>query len=108
MTGLESNQTTIKSLSNVNLSSVPTGLHGAGSETSVVDERDNNDHLTNDLMGRTLSRLRLMPCAGIIMGTLSGVFFATAGFIVKLVPNVNPVQIVVTRFVAAVPLSLLF
>jgi ABC-type uncharacterized transport system permease subunit len=30
---------------------------------------------------------------------LSGVFFATAGFIVKLVPKVNPIQIVVTRFV---------
>ena len=94
MTGLESNQTTIYSLSNVNLSVVPNGLHGAGSETSVVDS---HGLPPIDLMGRTLNRLRLMPCAGIIMGMLSGICFATAGFIVKLIPDVNPVQIVVTR-----------
>lgn len=101
MTGLESNQTTIQSLSNVNLSVVPTGshLHGAGSESSVADTSGPSTAAPNDLMGRTLNKLRRMPCAGIIMGMLSGVFFATAGFIVKLVPNVNPVQIVVTRFV---------
>lgn len=94
MTGVESNQTTIRSLSNVNLSSVPV----VGNEEGSVAER-NGGKSGNDVMGRTLLRLRRMPCAGIIMGMLSGVFFATAGFIVKLVPNVNPVQIVVTRLV---------
>lgn len=102
MTGVESNQTTIKSLSNVNLSSVPGGgFNEEGSVPSVVENSDINGERNsgNDLMARTLSRLRRMPCAGIIMGMLSGIFFATAGFIVKLVPNVNPVQIVVTRLV---------
>lgn len=102
MTGVESNQTTIKSLSNVNLSSVPGGgFNEEGSVPSVVENPDINGgrNSGNDLMARTLLRLRRMPCAGIIMGMLSGIFFATAGFIVKLVPNVNPVQIVVTRLV---------
>ena len=103
MTGVESNQTTIKSISNVNLSSVPeSGFHEAGSVPSVIENSDINGttNTGDDLMGRTLLRLRRMPCAGIIMGMLSGIFFATAGFIVKLVPNVNPVQIVVTRLVS--------
>lgn len=56
----------------------------------------------HDLHGSALHRLRSVPCAGILLAMLSGVFFATAGFIVKLVPKVNPIQIVVTRFVQIV------
>lgn len=51
----------------------------------------------DDLMSRILAKFRSLPCAGIILAMLSGIFFATAGFIVKLVPNVNPIEIVVTR-----------
>lgn len=50
-----------------------------------------------DLSTRIISRLRVIPCAGILLAMLSGVFFATAGFIVKLIPNINPIQIVVSR-----------
>ena len=42
---------------------------------------------------RTLAGL---PCSGIGLGLLSGLFFATAGFIVKLV-KVNPIEIVISR-----------
>jgi len=50
-----------------------------------------------DMSSRIISKLRNIPCAGIVLAMLSGIFFATAGFIVKLVPMVNPVEIVVTR-----------
>lgn len=39
-----------------------------------------------------------IPCSGIGLGLLSGVFFATAGFIVKLIP-LNPIEIVISRSV---------
>ena len=50
-----------------------------------------------DLSTRIISRLREIPCAGVVLAMLSGIFFATAGFIVKLIPEVNPIQIVVSR-----------
>ena len=56
----------------------------------------------HDLHDSAINRLRSVPCAGILLAMMSGVFFATAGFIVKLVPKVNPIQIVVTRFVEIV------
>ena len=52
-----------------------------------------------DKLTRLVNYFRKIPCAGIIMALFSGLFFATAGFIVKLVPNVNPIQIVVSRSV---------
>lgn len=55
------------------------------------------DILQEDLSTRIISKLRVIPCAGILLAMLSGVFFATAGFIVKLIPNINPIQIVVSR-----------
>jgi hypothetical protein len=42
---------------------------------------------------KTLSGI---PCSGIALGLLSGVFFATAGFIVKLI-DINPIEIVISR-----------
>lgn len=46
---------------------------------------------------KLMLRLRALPAAGVIMGVMSGVFMATAGFITKLVPDVHPVQLVVGR-----------
>lgn len=48
---------------------------------------------------RFMAKLRTIPCAGIFLGMLSGIFFATASFIVKMVPDVHPVEVVVTRYV---------
>lgn len=50
-----------------------------------------------DSMTRMLLRLRGIPCAGILLAMLSGMFFAFAGFIVKLIPEVNPIEIVICR-----------
>lgn len=47
-----------------------------------------------EVLIKTLTRI---PCSGIGLGLLSGVFFATAGFIVKLIP-VNPIEIVISRY----------
>ena len=57
---------------------------------------------TPDLMTRVLQRLRHIPCAGLVLAMLSGIFFATAGFIVKMIPDVNPIQIVISRSVSLI------
>ena len=54
-----------------------------------------------DAMTRVLNKLRTLPCAGLVLAMLSGVFFATAGFIVKLIPDVNPIEIVISRYAFA-------
>ena len=46
---------------------------------------------------RLITKLRGIPCGGILLALLSGVFMASAGFIVKLIPKVNPIEIVITR-----------
>lgn len=45
---------------------------------------------SDDRIVNCFRRARKVPCIGIILGLLSGVFAATAGFIVKLVPNIHP------------------
>lgn len=50
-----------------------------------------------DSMTRIVERLRGIPCAGLVLAMMSGIFFATAGFIVKLIPDVNPIEIVISR-----------
>ena len=42
-------------------------------------------------------RLKRIPCAGIGFGILSGSIFAAGSLIVKLLPNINPVEIVISR-----------
>ena len=54
-----------------------------------------------DLLSVLVHKLKRLPCAGIVLGLMAGVMSSIAAFIVKLVPAVNPVQIVVTRSVAA-------
>lgn len=61
-----------------------------GVSSAVESEND-------DLSTRIVRKLRVIPCAGVILAMLSGVFFATAGFIVKLIPDINPIQIVICR-----------
>ena len=51
----------------------------------------------DDFMTRTLDKMRVIPCAGIVLSIMSGIFFATAGFIVKMIPEVNPIEIVISR-----------
>lgn len=46
-----------------------------------------------------VERLKRIPCSGILLGVLSGFFFATAGFIVKLILNINPIEVVISRSV---------
>jgi drug/metabolite transporter (DMT)-like permease len=46
---------------------------------------------------RLLEKSKVIPCAGIFLALVSGTIFATAGFIVKLLPDVNPLEIVVVR-----------
>ncbi|KAI1285164.1 Solute carrier family 35 member G1 [Halotydeus destructor] len=43
------------------------------------------------------TEIQRLPCFGILLGLLSGVFAATGGFIVKLLPDVHPVEVVVAR-----------
>ncbi|KAI1290288.1 Solute carrier family 35 member G1 [Halotydeus destructor] len=42
-------------------------------------------------------KLRAIPLAGILVAILSAIVFATAGFTVKLTPNVHPVIVVLSR-----------
>lgn len=55
--------------------------------------------LRSDLLSSTIHRLKGIPCAGILMGLMAGIVSSIAAFIVKLIPNVNPIQIVVVRSV---------
>lgn len=50
-----------------------------------------------DFGRRGIELLRRIPASGIIMAGFSGVCFAVASFIVKKIPNVNSVQILVSR-----------
>lgn len=59
-----------------------------------------NDQCTirpGDSMTRYFHALQKIPCAGILMGLTAGIMASIASFIVKLLPDVNPVQIVVFR-----------
>ena len=62
-----------------------------------IHETVTRDAPQEDLSTRIISKLRGIPCAGIVLALLSGIIFAMAGFIVKLIPKVNPIQIVVSR-----------
>lgn len=50
-----------------------------------------------DKLVRLIRYLRCVPGIGIFMGALSGAFAATGGFIVKLIPEIHPVEVVVWR-----------
>jgi hypothetical protein len=43
------------------------------------------------------SRMTLLPGAGVFLAALSGMFFATGSLIVKLVPEIHPIEIVCFR-----------
>ena len=75
---------------NIPVDSKPVVINGINEAVSKAAPQE-------DLSTRIISRLRGIPCAGVVLAMLSGIFFATAGFIVKLIPEVNPVQIVVSR-----------
>ena len=79
------------STSTSTLSSSPNSL------TNGENKQGQQSNGDGDLMTRILAKFRSFPCAGIILAMLSGIFFATAGFIVKLVPAVNPIEIVIIR-----------
>ena len=73
----------------------------AGHRQMTATESANSSatELTTELsrLDRLLERLRRFPCAGVLLGLLSGIFFATASFIVKKVPYVHPIAVVVSR-----------
>lgn len=46
---------------------------------------------------KLIIRLRAVPCAGMVLGVLSGAIMATAGLVTNLIPEVHPVEIVVFR-----------
>jgi hypothetical protein len=60
-------------------------------------DQHNMNAVTTDSMTQCFRTLQSIPCAGIIMGLLAGVLVSIASFIVKLLPHVNPIQIVVFR-----------
>ncbi|KAI1289654.1 Solute carrier family 35 member G1 [Halotydeus destructor] len=47
--------------------------------------------------GDFVKRLRKIPLAGLILATLSASIFATGSFMVKLTPNVHPIEVVIAR-----------
>lgn len=53
----------------------------------------------NDIRTRIMENLRVIPCIGLIMALLSGIFFATASFTVELAPGVDSAFIVAFRSV---------
>lgn len=44
-----------------------------------------------------ITRLAAIPCAGIVLAALSGMFSATGFLIIKLIKEIHPIEIVVTR-----------
>lgn len=62
-----------------------------------------------DVKPKTLHKIKNsiknFPALGVILGFLSGIFFATGSLIVKLLPNVHAYEIVAVRYVK---LNLLF
>ena len=75
---------------NIPVDSKPVVING-------IHETVTKDNPQEDLSTRIISKLRGIPCAGIVLALLSGILSATAGFIVKLIPKVNPIQICVSR-----------
>jgi hypothetical protein len=61
------------------------------------DQCTMNAKRPGDSMTRYFHALQKIPCAGILMGLTAGIMASIASFIVKLLPEVNPVQIVVFR-----------
>lgn len=75
------------SSSNLSSSNFPTS--NVSREKSVEEEEEEEDPV--------IARMRKIPCLGIIMAFISGIFFATAGFTVCLIPNIDATLIVVFR-----------
>lgn len=64
----------------------------------TADDHDQDDEASHpDILSLTIHNLKVIPCAGIVMGLLAGIISSIAAFMVKLLPNVNPIQIVVSR-----------
>lgn len=51
------------------------------------------------LTTRLLEKVSQIPCAGIALALISGILSTAATFTVKLVPNVSPLEIVISRSV---------
>ena len=76
--------------SEIRLLSVTTTSH-------LITEPEYHDPSHRDLLSVAIHRVKEIPCAGIAMGILAGIVSSIASFIVKLLPDVNPVQIVIFR-----------
>lgn len=59
---------------------------------------DQDDASHRDIVSLTIHNMKVIPCAGIVMGLLAGIISSVAAFMVKMLPDVNPIQIVVSRY----------
>lgn len=63
-----------------------------------TDDTSTDDDLIDDNQENSfIIKMRKIPCLGVIMAFISGIFFATAGFTVCLIPNIDATVIVVFR-----------
>ena len=64
---------------------------------SVDKSMEDLNQLTPEKESEFISRLRRIPCCGLFLSFFSGIVYATAGFTVELMDNVDPTLVVVIR-----------
>ena len=116
--GLESRPASAATLSQdqsedktVRLLSVSTSTHlissngspGSGSGSGIEAVSVAAKEPPRDLLSLTVHRLKVIPCAGIVLGLIAGILSSLGAFIVKLLPDINPIEIVVIRSVSHTP-----
>ena len=67
------------------------------SDQEMVQRTSSRDENTGDIRSIIMKKLSVVPCIGLIMAFLSGIFFAAASFTVELIPEVDVAFIVTTR-----------
>lgn len=67
------------------------------SSNDVERDTSDSDLLEPSYFNRIIVYVKGLPALGIILSLISGMVFATATLTVKLLPNIEPVEIVVIR-----------